>query len=219
MLNPRNPDSRRQFLQRLVTLCVAVAAAPAGAAAAPPRNAALMTAKAAAQWARIERGLDAKTMAACRKAAASLVPRLTALLQQRDWEAKTLKAVADELKKLGAYPDRAPAFDAACAKEEEADRLRAEAASRKPTSNSISAALAVANAVVATLPAVGPIIAAVLIVIAAVIMLLAQAQAQADRESAKRRPASEHLLKLQDALVLKLEPVRDCHCFGKKVSG
>lgn len=81
------------------------------------------------------------------------------------------KAVADELKKAGAYPDRRPPLNPPCARDE-ADRLRNEAASGNPTSNAVGAGLAAAGAVVATIPVFGAINAAVLATIAAAIVLV-----------------------------------------------
>ncbi len=224
-LVPPEVASRRQFLQRIALLCVAAAVTPIDVALASARNVGSLKARTAAQLGRIGRGLDPKTMAACRKAAGNLTPHAMALLTGPDWEAQTIKAVVDELKKARAYPDRRPPLDGACAKEE-ADRLRSEAGSRNPTSPAVATSLGVAKAV--TLPYVGDVIAAVLMVIAAVVVLIGPSIASAPEDPAatkkkraetkeSEKEAAVRLRKLQESLVVKLEGVDDCDGFGKRV--
>ncbi len=223
-------QSRREFLQRVATLGAAVVVPTAGAALLAPVDAASMKARTAVQWARLQRGLDPVTMAACRKVAERLAPRTLAVLAGPGWEAAMFKSVADELKKAGAYPDRRPPLDAPCA-QAEADRLRNEAASGNPTSNAVGTGLAVAGAVVATIPVFGAINAAVLAMIAAVLLQIGQLLAQAPEGQATSKEqwaaaraadrtgdARERLRKMQEALVFKLERVGDCDAFGRKAS-
>jgi hypothetical protein len=223
-------ESRRQFLKSVASFGAAAVMPTAGAALLPPVDAAAMKARTAVQWARLQRGLDPMTMAACRKAAERLAPRAMALVAGPEWEARMYKAVADELRKAGADADLRPPLDPRCAKEE-ADRMRDQAASNNPTSNAVGAGLAAAGAIVATLPAVGPVTAAVLAAIAAVMILIGQLLPQtAEDQVATKGPlaagtardrtgeAGLRLRRLQEALVFRLERVGDCEPFGRKVS-
>lgn len=208
--------SRRVFLGRITTVCAAAIAASTGAAWASPDDAASLKAKTASQWARINRGLDAKTMAAYRTIAGHLAPRAPALLGRPDGEAQLIKAIADELKKAGVYPDRRPNLDSKCSREE-ADRLRSEAASASSTGNAAGTNIAVAGDL-ATVPYIGTVIAAVLMAVAAVIILIGQMRAKAQEDQAQQKDTAARLAKLRDSMVLKLERARDCDCFGKKAS-
>jgi hypothetical protein len=98
----------------------------------------------------------------------------------------------------------AKALDGAAAgrsKRIEAARQRAEAAeiSSRNGANSISAALGVAAAVLATIPVVGQIIAAVLAAIAAIVILIGQILAKAkEQEAAEKENENEPEPKRKD---------------------
>ena len=189
-----------------------------------PMPARVSFADADAQWARLQRGLSQKSMAGCRKAADRLMPRLGALLKGPHWEGQTYKAIVDELKQAGVYPDRPPPLSPDCA---EAEALRGEAASTSSSSGAVGAGLAVAAAVVATLPVVGPIIGAVLLLIAAVIVHIGQiiAKALEDQAAAKEKDQAAQKEKEEQAAKIKKMQRRvtdemarrdDCTLFGKK---
>ena len=185
-----------------------------------------------AQWARLQRGLSQKSMAGCRKAADRLMPRLGALLKGPQWEGQTYKAIVDELKQAGVYPDRPPPLSPECA---EAEALRGEAASTSSSSGAVGAGLAVAAAAVATLPVVGPIIGAVLLLIAAVIILIGQIiakaledqaaakegdqAAQKEKDQAAQKDKEEQatkVKKMQRRVTDEMARRDDCTLFGKK---
>ena len=182
--------TRRRFLR-------CAAALLAGTLISPPPGRISFAADSDAQWARLQRGLSQETMAGCRKAADRLMPRLGALLNGPQWESQTFKAIVDELKQAGVYPDHPPPRSPECA---EAESLRGEAAStisRLPAPS--SAGLAVAAAAVATVPGVGPVIAAVLLVIAAVVILIGQIIAKALEDQAAAKEGSGRAKKDQAA--------------------
>ena len=175
-----------------------------------------------AQWARLQRGLSPQTMAGCRKAADRLMPRLGALLKGPQWEAQMFKAVADELKQAGVYPDRPPPLSPDCAED-----LRGEAGSTSSSAGAVDAAHAVAAATAAVVPGVGPVIAAVLMAIAAVIMIIGQiiAKALEDQAAAKEKDEAAQKEKEEQATKVKKLQKRvtdemarrdDCISFGKK---
>ena len=204
--------TRRRFLR-------CAAALLAGTLISPPPGRISFAADSDAQWARLQRGLSQQTMAGCRKAADRLMPRLGVLLKGPQWESQTFKAIADELKQAGVYPDHPPPRSPECA---EAESLRGEAG------------LAVAAAVAATVPGVGPVIAAVLLVIAAVIILIGQIMAQAledqaaaidkDQAAAKKDQAAKKekeeqatkIKKAQRRVTDEMARRDDCTLFGKK---
>jgi Na+-transporting methylmalonyl-CoA/oxaloacetate decarboxylase gamma subunit len=223
----RGKPALHNITRRRVLRCAAVLFA--GTAISPMPWRVSFAADADAQWARLQRGLSQKTMAGCRKAADRLMPRLGALLKGPQWESQMFKAVADELKQAGVYPDRPPPLSPDCAESlrSEAESLRGEAASTKSSDGAIEAGLAVAAAVVATIPGVGPVIAAVLVAIAAVIILVGQliAKALEDQAAAKEKdPAAQKEKEEQATKIKKLkkrvtdEMARrdDCISFGKK---
>lgn len=171
-------------------------------------------------------------MAGCRKAADRLIPRLGALLKGPQWESQTFKAIADELKQAGVYPDHPPPLSPECA---EAEALRGEAGSISSSPHgAVSAGTAVAAAVVATVPGVGPVIAAVLLLIAAVIILIGQIIAKAledqaaakekDLAAAKKDQAAKKekeeqatkIKKAQRRVTDEMARRDDCTLFGKK---
>jgi len=205
--------TRRRVLRCAVALL-------AGTLISPPGRISF-AADADAQWARLQRGLSQQTMAGCRKAADRLMPRLGALLKGPQWESQMFKAVADELKQAGVYPDRPPPLSPDCA-----ESLRGEAASTKSSDSAIEAGLAVAAAVAAVIPGVGPVIAAVLMAIAAVIILIGQliAKALEDQAAAKEKEAEKKekeeqatkIKKLQKRMTDEMARRDDCVSFGKK---
>lgn len=216
--------TRRRFLR-------CAAALLAGALISPPPGRISFAADSDAQWARLQRGLSPQAMAGCRKAADRLTPRLGVLLKGPQWESQIFKAVADELKQAGVYPDHPPPVSPDCA---EAEALRGEAASTKSSDGAVEAGLAVAAAVVATVPGVGPVIAAVLLLIAAVIVLIGQiiAKALEDQAAAKekdlaaakkdqaaKKEKEEQATKIKQAqrrVTDEMARRDDCTLFGKK---
>jgi len=224
----RGRPALHNITRRRVLRCAA--ALLAGTLISPPGRISF-AADADAQWARLQRGLSQKTMAGCRKAADRLMPRLGALLKGPQWESQMFKAVADELKQAGVYPDHPPPRSPECA---EAESLRGEAASTKSSDGAISSGIAVAAAVVATVPGVGPVIAAALLLIAAVIILIGQIMAQAledqaaakekDLAAAKKDQAAKKekeeqatkIKKAQQRVTDEMARRDDCTLFGKK---
>jgi hypothetical protein len=207
--------------RRRVLRCAAVLFAGTLISPLPAR---ISFADADAQWARLQRGLSQKSMAGCRKAADRLMPRLGGLLKGPQWEGQTYKAIVDELKQAGVYPDRPPPLSPDCA---EAEALRGEASSTSSSSGAVGAGLAVAAAAVAVLPVVGPIIGAVLLLIAAVIVLIGQiiAKALEDQAAAKEKDEAAQKEKEEQAAKIKKMQRRvtdemarrdDCTLFGKK---
>jgi Na+-transporting methylmalonyl-CoA/oxaloacetate decarboxylase gamma subunit len=200
------PATRRRFLS-----CASALLAGTVVATIPAR---WSFADTDAQWARLQRGLSQKSMAGCRKAADRLAPRLGALLKGPQWESQTFKAIADELKQAGVYPDHPPPLSPGCA-----DALRGEASSTSSTTGSVDASLAAAATVVATLPGVGAVIAAVLAAIAAVLILIGQiiAKAKEDQAAAKEKEEQDaKVKKLQRRVTDEMERKDDCILFGKK---
>lgn len=214
--------TRRRFLR-----CAAVLLA--GTLISPPPGRMSFAADSDAQWARLQRGLSQQTIAGCRKAADRLMPRLGALLKGPQWESQTFKAIADELKQAGVYPDHPPPLSPDCAEAlSDAEALRGEAASTSSEPPAaIRAGIAVAAAVAATVPGVGPVIAAVLMVIAAVVILIGQliAKQLEDQAAAKEKDAAKKREKEEQATKFKKMQRRvtdemarrdDCISFGKK---
>ena len=213
--------TRRRFLR-----CAAVLLA--GTLISPPPGRMSFAADSDAQWARLQRGLSQQTIAGCRKAADRLMPRLGALLKGPQWESQTFKAIADELKQAGVYPDHPPPLSPDCAEAlSDAEALRGEAASTSEPPAAIRAGIAVAAAVAATVPGVGPVIAAVLMVIAAVVILIGQliAKQLEDQAAAKEKDAAKKREKEEQATKFKKMQRRvtdemarrdDCISFGKK---
>jgi Na+-transporting methylmalonyl-CoA/oxaloacetate decarboxylase gamma subunit len=216
--------TRRRFLR-------CAAALLAGTLISPPPGRMSFAADADAQWARLQRGLSRETMAGCRKAADRLIPRLGVLLKGPQWESQTFKAIADELKQAGVYPDHPPPRSPDCA---EAESLRGEAAAPKSSDGAIEAGLAAAAAATAMVPGVGPVIVAVLLAIAAVVILIGQIIAKAledqaaakekDLAAAKKDQAAKKEMEEQATKIKKAqqrvtdEMARrdDCTLFGKK---
>jgi hypothetical protein len=186
--------------------------------------------------ARIERGLSPEMLAACRRAANNLAPRLGSLLSGPDWESRLLVAIVSELKEVGVSFDKAeelarqskekksrPADERASRIEKldkggEAEALRGEAAEIKATAAAASAAIAVAGATVATIPPVGPIIAAALLVIAAVVAYLEQPLEKGDLSAADAKKKegegsaaeiAERLRRTKLRLVMQMESQKD----------
>lgn len=216
--------TRRRFLR-------CAAALLAGTLISPPSGRISFAADSDAQWARLQRGLSRQTMAGCRKAADRLMPRLGVLLKGPQWESQIFKAVADELKQAGVYPDHPPPVSPDCA---EAEALRGEAASTKSSDDAISSAIAVAAATVATVPGVGAVITAVLLLIAAVVILIGQLMAQAledqaaakekdlaaaKKDQAAKKEKEEQATKIKQAqrrVTDEMARRDDCTLFGKK---
>ena len=106
-------------------------------------------------------------MATCERVAAKLAPRAAVLLKDSQWEGRTYKAIVDELRAGGIYPEYKKKDTG-----KEAESLRGEAKNTQSSSGAVKAGITVASAVVATIPVVGPIVAAALILIAAIIKLI-----------------------------------------------
>jgi hypothetical protein len=180
--------NRRRLLH-----CAAVLLAVAALPAVPARRS---FADADAEWSRLQRGLSQETMAGCRKAAARLTPRLGTLLKGEQWESQMLKAVADELKQAGVYPDHPATPGPGCSVE---------------ASTGADAAV--------TLPGIGPVIAAVLAVVAAVLVIIAQTMAKGLEEQAaakERDDQAAKVKKLQRKTTDEVARRDDCVLFGKK---
>ena len=183
-----HPATRRRFLS-----CASVILAGTVVASTPAR---WSFADDDAQWARLQRGLSQKSMAGCRKAADRLAPRLGALLKGPQWESQMFRAIEDELKQVGVYPDRPPAPGPGCAAASGAD-----------------------GAAVATLPGIGPMIAAVLALVAAVIVLIGQiiAKGLEDQAAAKERDErNAKVSKLKRKATDEVARRDDCTLFAKK---
>jgi hypothetical protein len=186
--SPARPP-RRRFLQQATAamMVAALSAVPATLASSDddPRT--------AQQWARLKRGLSPKTMAACRKAADRLVPRVETLLKGPEWESEMIRAIVGELKQAGVYPAHSPPAGPGCAD---------------------------AAAATATLPGVGTIIAAVLAVVAAVVILIGQTLAKTleDQAAAKEggKESGQKLKQLQERVLGEMESRDGCTLFGKK---
>jgi hypothetical protein len=217
----RESGSRREFLFRLSPFSLVAFLMPLKRAFASATDQASGT---TTQWRRIQRGLPSETLKICEKIANKLAPRTSALLVGQQWDGKILKAVVDELQSEGIHPDRKGSPGT------EADRLRAEAGSRRSTQNATSASIAAAAAVVADIPPAGPIIAAILAALAAVIILIGQVKQKALEEQARARKAApgkekenrqqeeDQLRKirtLESRLVKLMVPLDDCALFGK----
>lgn len=137
-------------------------------------------------------------MAGCRKAAERLMPRLGAVLEGPEWESQMFKAVADELKRAGVYPNSPPAPGPGCA---------------------VSAGQEAGATPVATLPGIGPIIAAVLAVVAAVIVLIGQLVAKGKEDEAASKAKEDQaakISKLRRRVSDETARRDDCLLFGKK---
>jgi hypothetical protein len=183
--------------------------------------------------ARIERGLSPEILAACRRAANNLAPRLGSLLSGPDWESRLLVAIVSEWKEVGVSFDKAEEL-ARQSKEEksrrtderasrvdkggEAEALRGEAAEIKATAAAVSAAIAVAGATVATVPQVGTVIGAIIHVIAAILMYLEQllekgeqsaADAKKKEGEASAAEIAERLRRTKLRLVMQMESQKD----------
>jgi hypothetical protein len=219
-------SSRRGFLRRLGLLCIAAGMTRVGPAWAAED--AELVARTGVQWARIQRGLDTQTLAACRKAASALAPRAAALLKGPSWRDDILKAALAELKKAGVETDRRPKPAPACT---EAERLRGDAGSTTATTGAVTATTTAAAQLAATTPVVGPVIAAILAVVAAVIILVGQIMAKAKEDEAaakekqqqlaalqEERRADEKRRKVQADLVKAMESRDDCTLFARKLS-
>jgi hypothetical protein len=209
-------ESRRHFLGQLLALCIGVLLVPVRSASATDVDSA---ARAAAQWARIRRNLPADAIAGYEQVANKLARRMPALLKDSKWEGKTYKAIADELKLAGIYPER-NSDDS----DKEADRLRGQAQDAKSKPNAVGASTTSAAAVCATIPTVGPIIAAVLLAIAAVLILIGQIignpektakePTKAQKSEADQKEDLKKILKAQIRLVEIMETLDDCVLFG-----
>jgi hypothetical protein len=220
-------SSRRGFLLRLGLICIAAGMTRVGLARAAGEDAELV-ARTDVQWGRIQRGLDSRTLAACRKAANALAPRAVALLKGPSWKDDILKAALAELKKAGVETSRRSKPDSACG---EAERLRNEAGSTTSAAGAATAAATAAAQVAATTPVVGPVIAAVLAAVAAVIVLLGQIMAKAKEDQAAAKEKQQQLAAMQAEretdekrrivqadLVKAMEARDDCTLFARKLS-
>jgi hypothetical protein len=217
----RGRPAVRNITRRRVLRCAGVLLAGTVISTMPGRIS--FAADADAQWARLQRGLSQKSMAGCRKAADRLMPRLGVLLKGPQWEAQTYKAIVDELKQAGVYPDRPAPLSPECA-----ESLRGEAGSAS-TPGSIDAGLGAAadNTAFVILPGTGPIIGAILLLIAAVIVMIGQiiAKALEDQAAAKEKDQAAQREKEDQATKIKKMKKRttdemarrdDCILFGKK---
>ena len=133
---PRHGTAAARTTRRRFLPCAAALLAGTLISAAPGRIS--FAADSDAQWARLQRGLSQEAMADCRKVADRLRPRLGELLKGPQWESQTFKAIADELKQPGVYPDHPPPRSPECT---EAESLRGEAASTKSSDDAVSASM------------------------------------------------------------------------------
>src|SRR6185503_15749871 len=138
--------NRRNFLWQLLALCSTNLIGWKSLATIQTDQTKLIV----TQQKRIKAGLASPTSRTCQRIATKIAPRTIELVKDPGWEGLMYKAIADELKAAGLYPEvRNPE-------------------SQRGSSGSVGGPQPAA----ATLPALGPVVAAVLLLIAAVLVMI-----------------------------------------------